>query len=408
MAGRIRPITGSAVNSISNAMSPTYHRVRIPRRRCRALAALLAGLLLCAGPAAVAAWARGWNAHQRATAAGSQALVIAGAGDGHGVGMSQEGALGYAQHGYSYEAILAHYYTGTALGTVARGTTVRVLMHGKVHSIPLEAYVRGVVGAEMPASWPAAALEAQAVASRTYAITDDAGGARFEVYADTRSQLYLGARAQTAQTDAAVAATAGQVVTYGGRPAITYYFASSGGETESVQNAFPGSAPEPWLRGVADPFDGGPLHRWSVTIPFATAAARLRGVVRGAFAGIEVLRRGWSPRIVSADVLGSGGRTQVSGPELEARLGLDSTWAYFSVRTAAGLRAEPDVSGYAAPPPGPEPAAPEPAPEPAAPEPSPPTGGAGATTPAPTTSSGGVASVAGTPTAGPGGGTSGS
>ena len=58
--------------------------------------------------------------------------------------------------------------------------------------------MRGVVGAEMPASWPLAALEAQAVASRTYALTDHAGGARFDVYADTRSQVYLGTKAQTA------------------------------------------------------------------------------------------------------------------------------------------------------------------------------------------------------------------
>ena len=113
---------------------------------------------------------------QRASSRSVPTLVIQGAGDGHGVGMSQEGALGYAQHGYSYQAILAHYYTGTALGTRAGGSEVRVLMDGKVAQVPLETYVRGVVGAEMPASWPLAALEAQAVASRTYAITDHAGG----------------------------------------------------------------------------------------------------------------------------------------------------------------------------------------------------------------------------------------
>jgi stage II sporulation protein D len=293
-----------------------------------------------------------------ACSAHASTLVVSGAGDGHGVGMSQEGALGYAQHGYGYQAILAHYYTGTALGTVAPGTTVRVLLHGKVHRMPLETYVRGVVGAEMPASWPAAALEAQAVASRTYAITDHAGGSRFDVYADTRSQVFVGTKAQTAQTDAAVAATAGQVVTYGGQPAITYFFASSGGETESVQNAWPGSAAEPWLRGVADPFDQGPLHSWTVSIPFAQAAARLRGLVRGSFQGIEVLRRGYSPRIVSAYVLGSAGRTPVTGPQLAGRLGLYDTWAYFSVRTARGTRPEPDVSGYSAPSGAPEPTAP--------------------------------------------------
>jgi stage II sporulation protein D len=268
--------------------------------------------------------------------------------------MSQEGALGYAQHGYGYAAILAHYYTGTALGSVPASTTVRLLINGKVRKLPLETYVRGVVGAEMPASWPLAALEAQAVASRTYAITDHAGGARFDVFADTRSQLYLGRQAQTAQTEAAVAATAGQVVTYAGKPAITYFFASSGGMTESVQNGFAGATPEPWLQGVADPFDEGAQHTWSVSMSFAAASARLRGLVRGAFRGIEVLKRGYSPRILTANVLGSKGDTQVSGPELEDRLGLYDDWAYFSVRTANGTTAEPDLSHYSAAPPAPE------------------------------------------------------
>ncbi len=312
-------------------MRSSYHR-STPRRQLLAILAVLAGL--ATGPA-------------RAGAAPT--LVIQGAGDGHGVGMSQDGAEGYAEHGYGYQAILAHYYTGTSLGTVPQGTEVRVLAGGKVRAIPLETYVRGVVGAEMPASWPEAALEAQAVASRTYALTDHAGGARFDVYADTRSQVYLGTKAQTAQTDAAVAATAGQVVTYNGQPAITYYFASSGGATEDVQNAFPGATPEPWLVGVADPYDQGPEHSWSVSMSFATAAARLRGLVRGSFRGVEVLNRGYSPRIVSADVLGSAGRTEVSGPELASRLGLSSTWAYFSVRTAHGTQPEPDLSHHAAP-----------------------------------------------------------
>jgi SpoIID/LytB domain protein len=328
------------------------------------------------------------------SAAASETLVIDGAGYGHGVGMSQEGALGYAQHGYGYAAILAHYYTGTALGSVPADTTVRVLLNGKVRKLPLEAYVRGVVGAEMPTSWPLAALEAQAVASRTYAITDHAGGTRFDVYADTRSQLYLGAKAQTAQTNAAVAATAGQVVTYAGQPAITYFFASSGGMTENVQNGFPGAAAEPWLRGVADPFDQGPQHSWSVSMSFAAAAAHLRGLFRGAFRGIEVLRRGYSPRIVTAYVLGSAGRTEVGGPELASRLGLDSTWAYFSVRTAHGVTPEPDASHYSAPAPTPE-AAPTTT--------APPTSSAGASPPS-DEPVGGTSASAGT-SPGPAGGT---
>ena len=166
------------------------------------------------------------------------------------------------------------------------------------------------------------------------------------------------ARPNPSRTNAAVAATAGQIVTYGGAPAITYFFASSGGHTENIQDSFLGSTPEPWLVGVSDPYDGGPLHRWTESLSFASAASRLSGLVEGAFEGIEVLSRGASPRIVSAEVLGSKGHKLASGPELAARLGLYSTWAYFSVKSAHGVHAEPDLSGPA----GPAPTTPAPAP----------------------------------------------
>ena len=284
---------------------------------------------------------------RRLIGAATAACALTFAGDGHGVGMSQEGALGYAEHGFTYRAILAHYYTGTAIGLLPAGVQVRVLVAGRVRRIGLESYVRGVVSAEVPAGWPLAALEAQAVASRTYALTAHAGGARFDVYADTRSQVYRGTAAETPQTNAAVAATAGQVVTYEGQPAITYFFASSGGRTENVENGFPGTQPEPWLRGTLDPYDRGPLHRWKLAISFASAAARLHGLVPGSFRGIEVRRRGFSPRILTAYVLGSTGRTAVSGPELAARLGLHDAWAYFSVRNGQTVRREPDHSASA-------------------------------------------------------------
>jgi stage II sporulation protein D len=306
---------------------PTYHRTLT----ClTTLAAMLSALLVCAG------------------AARASDLVIVGGGNGHGVGMSQEGALGYAQHGLSYQAILAHYYTGTALGSAPASAQVRVMIGGKVRNVALESYVRGVVSAEVPSSWPLAALEAQAVASRTYALTAHAGGSKFDVYADTRSQVYRGVAAQTPQTDAAVAATAGQIVTYQGRPAITYFFASSGGRTENVEGSFTGSLPEPWLRGVLDPYERGGQHSWKLTLSFSAAATRLRGLVKGGFVGIEVLKRGFSPRISSAYVLGSGGRTAVSGAQLAARLGLYSTWAYFSARNGQSIAPQPDRSGWSA------------------------------------------------------------
>jgi SpoIID/LytB domain protein len=329
-------------------MGSTYHRrFHLPHCLFAARARLIAPLL------GAALW---W-----ACPASADDLVVTGGGYGHGVGMSQEGAMGFAQRGASYQAILAHYYLGTGIGQAPAGVRVKVLVGNKVRAMPLETYVRGVVAAEMPASWPASALEAQAVASRTYALTAHAGGSRFDVYADTRSQVYRGVAAQTPQTDAAVAATAGQVVTYAGRLAITYFFADSGGRTENVENGFPGSAPAPWLRGVVDPYDRGPLHAWHTTMSFATASARLGKLVRGRFRGIEVLRRGFSPRIVAAFVVGSGGRTLVNGPQLAARLGLPDSWAYFSTRTATGVTPQRDRSGWA---PAGTTEAPQPAPAP--------------------------------------------
>jgi stage II sporulation protein D len=325
----------------------------------------LAVLLVSALATLALALAAGGAPIAHAAAAAQKTLVIAGAGAGHGVGMSQEGAYGYALHGYGSQAILAHYYTGTTIGQAPPGAVVRVLIGATVYRVPLERYVRGVVSAEVPSDWPLAVLEAQAIASRTYALTAHAGdrskiGQRFDVYSDTRSQVYRGAAGETAQTNAAVAATAGQIVTYAGRPAITYFFASSGGMTEDVQNAWPGSEPQPWLRGVPDPYDSGAQSRWQLDMSFAAAAARLRGLVKGSFRGVEVLRRGYSPRILTAAILGSAGTTTVSGAELAQQLGLQDTWAYFSVRSGHGpVKPEPE---HGAPPPAASPAKTMPAP----------------------------------------------
>ncbi len=334
-------------------IASTYHRLRAVLHRHRAAGAAtaaLATLALCAGSAS------------------ASTLVIEGAGEGHGVGMSQDGALGYAQHGWSSAAILAHYYSATTIGQTSTKRVIRVLVGSRVVKVALERYVRGVVSAEVPSSWPMAALEAQAIASRTYALTDHAGGSRFDVYSDTRSQVYAGVAAETARTNAAVAATAGQVVTYAGKPAITYFFASSGGMTENVEDSFLGSQPEPWLRGVPDAYEN-KSSRWKLSMSFGSAAQRLKGLTKGSFKGIEVLKRGASPRILAAAVLGSRGTTPVSGPELAARLGLSSTWAYFSVKSGARVKSEPDHSGQA--PfalPAPESPPPTPVPPPASPQ----------------------------------------
>jgi stage II sporulation protein D len=215
-----------------------------------------------------------------------------------------------------------------------------------INALGLESYVRGVVSAESPSAWPAEALKAQAVAARTYAITSRAGSISdgFDQYADTRSQVYKGVAAERPSTDAAVAATAGQVVTFAGQPVTTFFFSTSGGYTEDNENVFTGASALPWLRGVKDPYDdSSPYHRWG---PYSYStkafAGKLGSWVRGRFKSLDVLQRGASPRVVRAEVRGSGGNTVVTGPQLRARLGLRDTWFYVrrvSSSTSSGLRA---------------------------------------------------------------------
>lgn len=340
-------------------------------------------------------------------------LVIKGAGYGHGVGMSQYGAYGFAKRGSDYRTILRHYYSGTGLSTTGRGRQVRVLLaadrkrvsvtgvdraggkklsptesysvtpsgldqfklrQGKKHLatfaatslrvrgprltvngmryrgslelrrgtfnginvinvVSLDSYIRGVVAAEMPSSWPAEALKAQSVAARTYAITSTVDGSGFDLYPDTRSQVYSGIEAETPATDAAVRATAGEIVTYRDEAAITYFFSTSGGRTENVENVFLDSEPKAWLKSVSDPYeDDAPDHRWGpIKLTLRQAKEKLGDLVKGRLRRIEVTKRGISPRVIKAKVIGSKGETETTGGTLKARLELKDTWMYFSV-----------------------------------------------------------------------------
>jgi stage II sporulation protein D len=193
----------------------------------------------------------------------------------------------------------------------------------------------------MPAGWPAQALEAQAVAARTYAITAGAIAADFDVYDDTRSQMYEGIKAQTASTNSAVAATSGQVVEYDGTPAVTYFFASSGGQTESVQNVFSGVTPESWLVSRPDPYDdsfSNPYYRWKLNLTLSSADRKLGKLVEGSLDGVKVLSRGLSPRIVQARIVGSRGSAIVTGEQLEKDLGTPSTWMSLTTISATGTQ----------------------------------------------------------------------
>lgn len=208
-----------------------------------------------------------------------------------------------------------------------------------VNALDLDDYVKGVVPGEVPASWPLETLKAQAVIARTYGVATDRGGAAFDQYPDTRSQVYKGYSGEHPGANRAVNATAGQVLRYQGRIATTYYFSTSGGRTENVENVFYGSAPVPYLRSVEDPYDNAsPRHRWRFTFSRRSMQAKLGSWVKGTLRQVKVVKRGVSPRVVWADVIGSRGRTRVRGADLRTRLGLYDTWAYYSRVTSSEAR----------------------------------------------------------------------
>ncbi len=198
-----------------------------------------------------------------------------------------------------------------------------------VNRVGLEGYLRGVVPAEMPASWPAQALAAQADIARSYALRARNAAAPYDVFADTRSQMYGGLGSEVAAASAAVDATRGEVVTYGGEVAQTFFFSSSGGRTAANDEIWGGAA-VPYLRSVDDPYDRlSPYHRWTASFSDRDAAHRLAGVAPGKLRSLKVVARTASGRAAVVAVRGRKGTAQVPASTVEAALGLRSQWFSF-------------------------------------------------------------------------------
>jgi stage II sporulation protein D len=351
------------------------------------------------------------------SASATSVLVVNGRGWGHGVGMSQWGAEGYAQHGWGWRRILAHYYPGTQLAATPQ-SRVRVLLaasqhevdvacagglevsdasgrgyrlpagsyrigprlklpvghrhlrvrnahrhdvsayvlvvrrslrspvvfdcptapltwngrayHGRlvvrrtgrrvsvVNSVALDDYVRGVVGGEMPQRWAIAALAAQAVAARSYALATLKPSRHFDLFSDTRSQVYGGIGYETARTDEAVTRTAGRVLTWNGHIASTFFFSTSGGRTADVREVWPKVGDAPYLRSVADPYDvRSPHHTWG---PVVVQATRVAAKLGAALDSVHVERTS-SGRAASVVL----GKRRIDADVFREQLGLAST-----------------------------------------------------------------------------------
>jgi SpoIID/LytB domain protein len=216
------------------------------------------------------------------------------------------------------------WYEGELQATVEAGST-RTL-----NVVDVETYIRGVVPNEMPSSWPSAALEAQAVAARSYAL---AGDSRQQPWADTCDtvlcQVYDGAwttrggafRSATAtRTDAAIAATSGLVrLRPNGTVARTEFSSSTGGHTAGGE--FPAVVDEGDAIGV------NPHRSWSVTVDVTALEATYN---RGRLLAVNVLERNGlgadGGRATRVELRFEGGSVVETGATVRSRLGLKSDW----------------------------------------------------------------------------------
>jgi stage II sporulation protein D len=378
-------------------------------------------------------------------AAAAETFTFKGRGWGHGIGMSQWGARGFAEKGLTASQILKHYYTGTEVEARTLPSTIRVGLlqernevwiesngpfdlydrtgarraggnqgerwrlvpdddrlevfkpdsqtpvfssappitvgyeskdtdiylpqtkfkyrHGKIQvgintatgktrailTVPFEKYLYGL--GEMPSSWHTEAIEAQAIAGRTYAyekvlrLGQNRSVCDCAVYASTADQAYVGLQHEVPRWVAAVDTTKSLVVTHADKPIQAFYSSSSGGFTENNENVFGGTA-LPYLRGKCDPGDyfnnENPHNAWTATIEDSDLEQKLadEGYNTGPVNGVSFPSpRGVSGRVLAVKSETTGGvrvdgtisDARLSGGAFRSLLGLKSTLIFHHI-----------------------------------------------------------------------------
>ncbi len=196
-----------------------------------------------------------------------------------------------------------------------------------VNHLGIETYLASVVGSEMPHKWPLPALQAQAVAARTYALRQRGKAGDFDVKATVSSQVYRGVESETPSTIEAVESTRSLVLVHAGRLINAVFHSSSGGATEPSGEVWRNQLP--YLVSVADHDQHSPVHRWNKRFN----DDELRGLFRetGGVKSLQVLKTSSTGRVRTARVQGPRGSLVLTGRELRKRLGLKSTMVQFEL-----------------------------------------------------------------------------
>lgn len=203
-----------------------------------------------------------------------------------------------------------------------------------VNIVPVDDYLQSTVPEEMPTDWPAEALKAQSVAARSFSLASRGrhAGEGYDLCTTTHCQLYTGTAAEKTASTAAVRATRGEVLTYGGKPIEALFHTDSGGMTENSEDVW--GSHVPYLRAVRDAQIK--TLPWTKTITRADlerklaakghAIGKVRSIALSPLAiGRAAKDRTASGRVKTMTVKGTKGAATLSGTTWRSLLGLKST-----------------------------------------------------------------------------------
>ncbi len=274
-------------------------------------------------------------------------IIFYGHGYGHGVGLSMTSVFfmsGGDDPAYSgpggYQNILKYFYTGVALANIDDNTIIRVQKKDDtIVNISMRDYLYRE--AEEPDSWPEEGLKATMVAMRTYAWNK----VLTKNYVPNWGQAWNPAIDPATKPNivAAVNATAGQILTYGGTPIVAAYSSSAGGYTAGFEDAWPQQnsngnwvgSPRPYAVPKPAPWDmssGAKNANWQKTVSAATIEAAYPAI--GRFVSLQVIKRSghgdWGGRAVAVRLVGANGSYETSGNKFAKDIGLRSNYFTFS------------------------------------------------------------------------------
>lgn len=248
---------------------------------------------------------------------GGRSLTIATQGNQLQVGDWSGPAFWVEPQADGYVFIKDRWYRGRLLVMAAgNGATA-------VNYVELDHYLYSVVGGEMPSSWPAEALKAQAVAARSYVLyhRQRRHTPQYDIGRTTTWQVYNGLAGEALSTQTAVTSTRHQVLTYNGQIIEAVFHSSSGGHTENVEDVW--SQPIPYLRGVEDFDAGAPVYQWVETLSLEEFNQRLPEIGRLR----QAIPRRTTPRgrVQEIQLEGDRGSQVMTGNDLRRILDLRST-----------------------------------------------------------------------------------